>query len=86
VQQGVFLSDATSRLSPCVKPSSDAPRAFDTPAEVRIARKEETMIIVLVLIVLLLFSVLAALISLDMRVGRISKRLDQIAERRVPGD
>ena len=42
------------------------------------------MIIVLILIVLLLFSVLAALISLDMRVGRIAKRLDQIAERRTP--
>jgi hypothetical protein len=44
------------------------------------------VIIVLVLIVLLLFSVLAALISLDMRVGRISKRLDQIAERRTPNN
>ncbi len=40
------------------------------------------MIIVLILIVLLLCSILAALISLDMRLGRISKRLDLIAERR----
>jgi hypothetical protein len=40
------------------------------------------VIIVLILIVLLLCSILAALISLDMRLGRISKRLDLIAERR----
>lgn len=44
------------------------------------------MIIGFILIVLLLCSVLAALISLDMRVGRISKRLDQIAERRTPNN
>jgi hypothetical protein len=61
-----------------------SPVKLTREAVVHTVRKEKTVIIVLVLIVLLLFSVLAALISLDMRVGRIAKRLDQIAERRTP--
>ncbi len=42
------------------------------------------MIIGLALIVLLLCSILAALISIDMRVGRIAKRLEQMAEQTTP--